>query len=103
MDRLTETFEENGKKFACIHECKNGCIYGWTEEDAGCRCDKFDEMLERLATIEDILGDDYDLNRLKVIVNQCMTMREEVSQRFSLTAKIPIERLKELVETEMDL
>lgn len=56
----------------------------------------------RLSEIEDILGDDYDLNRLKVLVNQQMTMREEVSQRFSLTAKIPIDRLKELVEAERD-
>lgn len=60
------------------------------------------QCVDRLAAIEDILGDDYDLDRLKVIVNQCMTMREEASQRFSLTANIPIDRLKELVEADRD-
>ena len=60
------------------------------------------QCVDRLTDIEDILGDEYDLDRLKVIVNQCMTMREEVSQRFSLTAKITLDRLKELVEAEKD-
>ena len=60
------------------------------------------QCVDRLTDIEDILGDEYDLDRLKVIVNQCMTMREEVSQRFSLTANIPIDRLLELVEADRD-
>ena len=65
----------------------------------------------RLAAIEDILcdsvgdndpdaEDEYDLDRLSVLCNQRMTMREEVSQRFSLTAKIPLDRLRELVEMD---
>lgn len=54
----------------------------------------------RLSQIEDILGDEYDLDRLSVLCNQRMTMREEVSQRFSLTAKIPLDRLRELVEMD---
>ena len=58
--------------------------------------------IERLAAIEDILGDEYDLDRLSVMVNQCMTMREEASERFSLTAKIPLDRLRELSEAERD-
>lgn len=62
----------------------------------------YESLYKRLAAIEDILGDEYDLDRLKVIVNQCMTMREEVAERFSLTAKIPLDRLKELVEADMD-
>ena len=56
--------------------------------------------VDRLAAIEDILGDEYDLDRLSVLCNQRMTMREEVSQRFSLTAKIPLDRLRELVEMD---
>lgn len=55
-------------------------------------------IYNRLAAIEDILGDDYDLDRLAVMCNQRMTMRDEVSERFSLTAKIPLDRLRELVE-----
>lgn len=60
------------------------------------------QTVDRLADIEDILGDDYDLDRLKVLVNQCMTMREEVAERFSITKDIPIDRLLELVEAELD-
>ena len=58
--------------------------------------------IHRLAAIEDILGDEYELDRLSVMVNQCMTMREEVSQRFALTAKIPLDRLRELVEADRE-
>lgn len=57
----------------------------------------------RLCQIEDILcdgTDEYDLDRLSVLCNQRMTMRDEVSQRFSLTAKIPLDRLRELVEMD---
>lgn len=60
------------------------------------------EMYYRLSQIEDILGDEYDLDRLRVLCNQRMTMRDEVSQRFSLTAKIPLDRLREIAETERD-
>ena len=60
------------------------------------------EIYDRLAAIEDILGDEYDLDRLSVMVNQCMTMREEVAQRFALTAKMPLDRLKEIAEAERD-
>ena len=67
----------------------------------------------RLAAIEDILcdsvgdndpdaEDEYDLDRLSVLCNQRMTMREEVSQRFSLTAKIPLDRLRELAEADRE-
>ena len=67
---------------------------------------EFDEILKnvtlRLAAIEDILGDEYDLDRLAVLCNQRMTMRDEVSERFSLTAKIPLDRLGEIAEAERD-
>lgn len=58
--------------------------------------------IHRLATIEDILGDEYDLERLAAMCNQRMSMRDEVSQRFSLTAKIPLDRLREIAEAERD-
>lgn len=60
------------------------------------------EMRERLKMIEDILDDDYDPDRLEVMVNQCMTLRDEVAERFSITAKIPIGRLRKLVEADLD-
>lgn len=58
------------------------------------------KVVERLAQIEDILGDDYDLDRLEVMMNQCMSMREEVSERFRITGSIPVKRLRELVEAD---
>lgn len=60
------------------------------------------DLYYRLSQIEDILGDEYDLDRLSVLCNQRMTMRDEVSQRFSLTAKIPLDRLRELVEADKE-
>lgn len=57
---------------------------------------------KRLKEIEDILGDDYDLDRLKVIVNQRMTMREEVAERFRITKDVPVERISEMVEADRD-
>ena len=63
------------------------------------------ELYYRLSQIEDILCDDtdeYDLDRLSVLCNQRMTMRDEVPQRFLLTAKIPLDRLRELVEADRE-
>lgn len=63
------------------------------------------ELYYRLLQIEEILcdgEDDYDLDRLSALCNQRMTMREEVSERFSLTAKIPLDRLREIAEAERE-
>ena len=71
------------------------------------------ELYYRLFEIEEILcdsvgdndpdaEDEYDLDRLAAVYNQRMSMREEVSQRFSLTAKIPLDRLREIAEAERD-
>lgn len=62
-----------------------------------------EKIYNRLAAIEDILcdgEDEYDLERLAAVYNQRVSMRDEVSQRFSLTAKIPLDRLRELVEMD---
>lgn len=63
------------------------------------------DVIDRLAAIEDILcdgEDEYDLERLAAVYNQRMSLRDEVSQRFSLTAKIPLDRLRELVEADRE-
>ena len=63
------------------------------------------DLYYRLSQIEDILcdgTDEYDLDRLAVLCNQRMSMREEVSERFSLTAKMPLDRLREIAEAERD-
>lgn len=56
--------------------------------------------VDRLAAIEDILDDEYDLDRLSAMVNQRMTMREEVAERWKLTCNIPLDRLRELVQAD---
>ena len=68
MERLTQTFEENGQKFACLPECKNGCVYGLSRLQSGCRCHNFAKILDRLSVLEDILGDNYDLDHLRELV-----------------------------------
>ena len=73
---------------------------------AGMKCGmELNDIFDRLAAIEDILCDgtgEYDLDRLRVLCNQRMTMRDEVSQRFSLTAKISLDRLREIAEAERE-
>lgn len=64
-----------------------------------------ENAVSRLAAIEDILCDsenEYDLERLAAVYNQRMSMRDEVSERFSLTAKIPRDRLREIAEAERE-
>lgn len=82
MERLTERLKNGviNVKYASQHET----------------------AIHRLTAIEDILGDEYDLDRLSVLCNQRMTMRDEVSQRFSLTAKIPLDRLREITIAEQE-
>ena len=53
----------------------------------------------KMADLEDAIGE-CDIERLKVIMTQCMSMREEVSERFRITGSIPVERLRELVEAD---
>lgn len=104
MKRLT--FEGNFCDIAMCGEVRGGSFC----EDGDCSQRK---TWERLKAIEDILcdsvgdndpdaEDEYDLDRLSVLCNQRMTMRDEVSERFSLTAKIPLDRLRELVEADRD-
>lgn len=60
------------------------------------------ELHARLSKIEDILGDDYDLDRLAAIMNQRMSMREDVAERWKLTSDIPIDRLRELAQADRE-
>lgn len=102
MKRLTKRWGEKpypnlaGKVVCEYKECDsakscNDCVH-W-------------RIAQRLAAIEDILcdgTDDYDLDRLAAVYNQRVSMRDEVSQRFSLTAKIPLDHLRELAEADRE-
>lgn len=43
-----------------------------------------------------------DLDRLRVMMNQQISLREEVHERFKLTGDIPLYRLRELVQADKD-
>ena len=58
------------------------------------------EISLRLAAIEDILGDEYDLDRLETILSQCMTMRQEVAETMKLVGNVTVERLREIMEVK---
>lgn len=77
----------------CIHRSVCG---EWDKQENMAACSYGDYFRE------DILGDDFDPERLKVLVNQRMTMREEVAERFGITKNIPIDRLRDLVEADRE-
>lgn len=89
MERLTKE-----GKFCDVIECE--LTPGGSFCERGTCTER--RLWERLSSIEDILGDDYDLDRLRVIINQRMSMRDEVEKWFEITKDIPLDRLRELVE-----
>ena len=70
MKRLTYDFEIGGNhcwqiKGADNLECREVCE---RQEDNGCKTCPISKAFDRLAAIEDILGDEYDLEKLKELV-----------------------------------
>lgn len=63
MERLTEKHvKKNGGYFMrCSEFCER-------EETMCLECERSDEIVDRLGAIEDILGGDYDLDRLRELV-----------------------------------
>ena len=93
MERLTKE-----GKFCDVIECE--LTPGGSFCERGTCTER--RLWERLSSIEDILGNDYDLDRLRVIINQRMSMRDEVAKRFEITKDIPLDRLRELVEADRE-
>lgn len=62
MERLTtRLLKGDGYYMKCSQTCLNDC------QDI-CECEGFDRTINKLGKIEDILGDDYDLDRLRELV-----------------------------------
>ncbi|HIS64809.1 MAG TPA: hypothetical protein IAA83_05490 [Candidatus Avoscillospira avistercoris] len=62
MERLTtRLLKGDGYYMKCSQTCLNDC------QDI-CECEGFDRTINKLGEIEDILGDDYDLDRLRELV-----------------------------------
>lgn len=63
MERLTEKhYKKNGGYFM---KCSEWCE---REETMCMECERSDEVVDRLGTIEGILGDNYDLDHLRELV-----------------------------------
>ena len=102
MERLTKTFEENGKLFACLPECEHSCVYGWDEDNSGCRCSKFTKILTRLAAYEDTGLEPQEIERIRDAYGRGLSLRTESAERLQLIREIPTARLRELVEADRD-
>lgn len=64
MKRLTEHHfkKQDGFYMTCSEHC--------SKEDFSCEdCGELDKLVDRLGAIEEILGDEYDLERLRVIMD----------------------------------
>lgn len=62
MERLTER-DKNGTAMAVC--CGENCKHNFCCENGGfSECGDIDDIIDRLAAIEDILGDEYDLDEL---------------------------------------
>ena len=100
MERLTER-NKNGLAMAAC--CGKECEYNYVCEVGGFgECRGMDDIIDRLTDIEDILGEDYDLDQLRKMASQRMTMREDVAERMKLVGGMPIDRLREMVESDRE-
>lgn len=62
MERLTEKHYGSGDHYMkCSGNCAHECVEAYG-------CENLYEIIDRLGDIEDILGDDYDLDRLRELV-----------------------------------
>lgn len=95
MERLTAKHykESDGYYMRCSETCHIDC----GEKPY---CEEVDNLVDRLGKIEDILGDEYDLERLETILSQCMTMRQEVAEKMKIVGNVTVERLREIMEAE---
>lgn len=76
MKRLTER-DTNGTAMAAC--CGENCKHNFCCENGGfAECGDMDDIIDRLAAIEDILGDGYDLDRLMALVEADRMIGQEV-------------------------
>ena len=105
MERLTER-DTNGTAMAAC--CGENCKHNFCCESGGfAECGDMDDIIDRLAAIEDILGDDYDLDRLRELLEACKGLEpSEIAESKLLiaTRKDPekLARMAELVEADRD-
>lgn len=95
MERLTEKNYKAGDGYYM------GCRLFSCEE-----CERFGEEVDRLGQIEDILGDTYDLDRLREAIDKkdeyerFMKQWEQMAEIAGAVKKVSAERVAELVEAD---
>lgn len=76
MKRLTERNKGGWAMAAC---CGKACEYNYCCETGGfSECKGMDDIIDRLAEIEDILGEEYNLDRMREIVSACKLIGKKV-------------------------
>jgi hypothetical protein len=82
MEKLTEIFKEHGEEFTAVKGCRYGCIYGYTDDESGCRCEKIHKVQHRLALYEDTGITPEEVEKLAVIVIKMMDLVETWLELF---------------------
>ena len=84
MERLTKRMlKGTGYYMKCSETCPYDC-------QENCDCEEFDKFVDRLAAIEDVLGDDYDLDQLRELVEADRQQEfQRHLKRFDIKPPIP--------------
>ena len=76
MERLTERDTNETAMAAC---CGENCKHNFCCENGGfAECGDIDDIIKHLAAIKDILGDEYNLDRLRELVQADQEGRIEI-------------------------
>lgn len=65
LKRLTDRQINSSDRY--YMNCSKTCIFEFDCQE-NCDCEELDQLIDRLGKIEDILGDEYDLDRLRELV-----------------------------------
>ena len=65
LKRLTDRQINSSDRY--YMNCSKTCIFEFDCQE-NCDCEELDRLIDRLGKIEDILGDEYDLDRLRELV-----------------------------------
>lgn len=98
MERLTSWCEEIEEAFLSCEKCKkNGMTECWSQEN----CTQ--TVVDRLAEIEDILGNEYDLDRLKQLLDACKGLEpnEVEESKFLIATQKDHEKMARLRELSL--
>ena len=93
MERLTaKCLKGSGYYMACSKTCPYDCM-----ED--CDCEEFDNFVNRLGAIEDILGDEYDLELVQKLIQAYKEGRYIIMKE---PEQAGVSRLRELAQADRE-